>query len=326
MRRLIPLLVLCSCGALGMSSEQREQLYLHQRNAKLYKEGRHYAEALDQIRRGLEIAPDDYQLHLVRSYCLLSMAQESNDPVKLAQAAESFDKLRTLRSSEKLEPQAHLGYALVQQRLGMEQRAEAERVREELKRTSWSELERTQREAKAAEHERKATAHMQTAERELNGLAANGDLPLLAHYHLLQIHALANRYQAAISAGMTYLELASKQQERHQQQIQKTTNIGSEKYQRSQLQELVDQEIEVRALVAHLYWQTGEHQKSVEQLNRVLTLDPARSVDYYNRGRNYRALGKHEEMKRDFKKFIATTKLPPGAVQVTEAYAALRDP
>ena len=326
MRRLLPLLALCSCGAFGPGSERKQQLTLHQSNAQLYVDGRQFNQALDQVRRGLEIEPDDYKLNMIRSFCLLSLAQETNDPERLRQASEAFDKLLTLRASEKLEPKAHLGYALLQQRLGMQQRAEADRLNEELKRTTWTEVEKRQREAKTAEHEAKAVAHMKTAERELMGLATGGDLPLLAHYHLLQIYALQGRHRDAIDQGRTYLTLATKQQEAHRQQIEKTSSVGFEKDQRGQLQELIDKEIEVRALIAALHWKVGEHDQSIAQLDRVLTLDPARSVDYYNRGRSYQALGKPDEMKRDYKKFLATTKLPPGAVQVTEAYTALRNP
>lgn len=331
MTRLLPLLALCSlglasCGVFGLGSEKKQQLTLHQSNAQLYVDGRQYSQALDQVRRGLEIDPDDYKLNMIRSFCLLSLAQETNDADRLRQASEAFDKLLTLRASDKLEPKAHLGYALVQQRLGMQQRSEADRMNDELKRSNLSDLEKSSRENKATEHQRKAESHMQTAERELQGLAASGDLPLLAHYHLLQIYALQNRHREAIVEGTKYIELATKQQEAHRQQIEKTSSVGYEKDQRGQLQDLIDKEIEVRALLAHLHWKLGEHDLSVAQLDRVLTLDPARSVDYYNRGRSYQALNRPEEMRRDYKKFLATTKLPPGSAQVTEAYAALRNP
>ena len=323
MRNLAALFLLCSCGMLGPNSEQRQQLYFHQSNAKLYYESRHFDQALDQIQRGLAIEPDDYQLHLVKSMTLLRVAQERNDPAKLREAERSFDHLMTLRKVDKLEPQALLGYALMQQRLGLEQSTEAERIREELKRTAWSELERTQREAKANEHEQKAQSFMNIAERQLADLLKRGDLPDLAEYHLLQILSLQGRLAEAIEHGHAYLKHSAKNQALHHTNIERTPSVAYESFQRKELQDLINQEIEVRALLANLHFKLGQHAEVVAELDRVLALDPTRSIDYFNRGRSLKALGKTELMRRDYQKFVATTKLPPGSAQVTDACAEL---
>ena len=57
MLRLIPLLLLTSCGILfGLSEEDATNLARYQRNAATYYGGGEFARALDQARRGLEIS------------------------------------------------------------------------------------------------------------------------------------------------------------------------------------------------------------------------------------------------------------------------------
>jgi hypothetical protein len=59
-------------------------------------------------------------------------------------------------------------------------------------------------------------------------------------------------------------------------------------------------------------------------LDRVLQIDPARSVDYYNRGRVLLELQRQSTAKDDFRKFLATTNLPADNQKVTFAMAALK--
>ena len=45
--------------------------------------------------------------------------------------------------------------------------------------------------------------------------------------------------------------------------------------------------------------------------NRVLELDPSRSVDYFNRGKVLLELRRNEDAKEDFRRFLRLTNLPP---------------
>jgi len=75
--------------------------------------------------------------------------------------------------------------------------------------------------------------------------------------------------------------------------------------------------------LAQMYYDEKAYEKSREMLDRVLKLDPSRSVDYYNRGRVLMALGEKALAKADFRKFLATTDLPTTSDKTTLALRAL---
>ena len=322
-RFALPLL-LASCGVFGPTSQQQEQIYFHQQNAQYYMDGKRHSDALDQCRRGLELDPDDYKLNLIKAYCMLTLAKDTPDPVKVKQVADQFDYVLTLRSSNELEPKAWLGYALVQQKLGQLQIVEAERLRDEIARGVANTVDRASLEARRKEHEAKGKAFVGNAERALLQLVERGDVPMLAHYHLLQIRALEKDYAAAVVHGNAYIDLNEKAQKLRRDEIDRTMTAGYETFRRTQLQDLVAEEISVRAMLGNLYHKLGQHEQALAQLNRVLSLDPARSVDYYNRGRSLQALGRGDDARRDFTRFLATTNLPPGSEQVASAYKFLK--
>ena len=60
MHRTIPLLLLLgSCGVFGLSQEDRLSLSRYQSNAAIYWENGNLPQALDQVRRGLDLDPAD---------------------------------------------------------------------------------------------------------------------------------------------------------------------------------------------------------------------------------------------------------------------------
>jgi hypothetical protein len=54
-------------------------------------------------------------------------------------------------------------------------------------------------------------------------------------------------------------------------------------------------------------------------------MDPTRSTDYYNRARAYEKLGRNEDARRDYEKFLGTTKLPNGDERVAHAFDYISD-
>ena len=63
---------------------------------------------------------------------------------------------------------------------------------------------------------------------------------------------------------------------------------------------------------------------SLAQLDALIEMDPTRSTDYYNRARILEALGRTEPARRDFDKFLSSTRLPVGHEKVTHAFEFTR--
>jgi tetratricopeptide (TPR) repeat protein len=315
------LLLLASCGIFG-SSEDEEALARYQRNAALYYEGDRFDQALDQVRRGLEIDPDDYKLNLIRGWCLL---RQTSDARLLGPAAEQLDRVLELRGLDEQEPQALLGYAIVHGRMGFEQLGRAEQLRNEARRLKMTGDELERRQTEATELETSGRENLDLAEAQLQRLIDNGDRLLEAHYNTMYVKVWRNDYAGAIEHGNAYLTRVAALQDSIRRDLEHTLNIDYERELRIRLQRRIDEEIEVRAFLANLHYKQGHHELVVQQLDEVLTKNPQLYNEYYNRGRSELALGKAVEAKRDLEKFLATTRLPREHEEVQNALRLLRE-
>jgi tetratricopeptide (TPR) repeat protein len=330
---LLPLL-LCACSS--VSSEQRDQLALHQRNAKFYLEGNKLDQALQQIERGLEIEPDDYSLNAMRGAVLLRSSGSSlgTDHRLLDEATDQLAKVYDFRSIGRHEPYLLFDYARALQKQGRRHLGEAVRLRDQATRAPGSGTVAAEastapaptadelRERADAEQEI-ATSQLTQARELLESLVERGEILLQCHLHLVLIaqdlrdDELFRRHEA------TYLEQIKLDQTRVRREIERTSTPSWEQEQLAALRTMRDQELEMRSLFALFHWQRKEHEAALEHLNRVLEIDPARSTDYYNRGRVLLDLERRDDAKADFRKFLATTDLPSSSEKKTFAAQAL---
>ena len=317
MKRFLPLLLLASCGVFGATDQKRQDLAACQQRAKLYMEGHKYDQALDQIRRGLELSPDDYHLHSLRAWCRLY--QSRKDPALLDEAAREFELTQKLRSRSNHDGNTLFGYGLVQEDLGKRELRKAEAFHEERKRLDPMSAEAATKQAIATEHTNKAHAHLANSEATLNQLLEDGDRLLLARFHLMQIRGLRKDYAGVQEHARAYLARSAQSQDYWRKKYQSTRESHYEAHAQQQLQRLIDEEIEVRAYLANHHYDFGHPALAIEELDQILRLDPTRSNEYYERGRCYYKLGRHEDAAKDFEKFLATTRLPLGHPSVRDA-------
>jgi tetratricopeptide (TPR) repeat protein len=322
----LPLLLACglpSCGLLGMSDDDRGALARYQANAQLYYDGGNFDQALDQARRGLDIAPDDYKLHCLRGWCLLRLVPR--DPAMLARATEQFERVMAYRSPDEHGPQALLGYGLCHQRLAQERLEQAQALRDELARVKFDPGEANVRSAQIETHENVARGHLEIAGSQFQRLIDRGDALLEAHRNMMQTLALAQKYAPAVEHGNRFLQRCEQEQDRLKKELERTVVVAYERHVHGELDRLVDQEIEVRGFLANLFYKLGQHAQAVEQLDQILAEDPTRSTDYYNRARSLEALGRGQEAVRDYERFLATSKLPQGNERVAAALKSLHE-
>lgn len=319
MRHVVLLLLLCGCSSL--SHEEQQLLSSHQRNAKYYLEGGRLDQALNQVDRGLAIAPDDYQLRAMRGTVLLRQSGSalSTDHRLLDEATRSLTEVYESRSPTRHEPFVLLPYALALQKQGRRRLGEELRLRGQASRSPDQESLLAQAEAQRAE----AIELLTRARGVLDVLIERGELPRTAWNHKLQIAQDLGDDKAFVDAAHAYLDQAAKDQIAVRREIDRTLVPAYETERVQQLRALENEELEVRSLLADHHYTREQFHAALSQLDRVLELAPQRSTDYYNRGRVLMALGRGAEAKADFRKFLATSTLPPSSDKVTLATKAL---
>lgn len=320
---LIPLLMLTSCGMLGLTTEEQQALTSYQRNAKIYWGGGDIDRALDQVRRGLELAPHNYQLHVIKANCLLRKSK--GDSRMLDAAIAAFDHVMTLRGVNSQGPQARLGYATAYTRRGVASLRERQQINSDAARLG---LEGPELDVQTAHGDKlalDAAADLKLAKVELERMIDSGDYVLEAYFRLMQVSTWQGHHDEAIEMGGAYLERVTKLQDSIRENLQSTVYVEYERDLRIRLQNRLDEEIAVRAFLANLHYKSGRHALAVEQLNAVLTRNPRLHFEYYNRARSLLELGRTAEAKSDFERFLYSNNLPREHPQVKAALNALKE-
>ncbi|MHC5065019.1 MAG: tetratricopeptide repeat protein, partial [Planctomycetota bacterium] len=311
-------LILSSCGTFGQSDEERRRLTLYQQNAANFYEGQKFNQALAEVDKGLEIDPDDYRLHSIAAWCYLRSAR--GNAQLLAQSEQEFDKLYAMRPSSKHGAPVLLGYALCKQRLGIMHHARAQRLREEAAGRDLDDEARATRSARAIEHENMYRSYFQDADRVFQRLIARGESLRLAYKHSMEISVLEGDYVGAVEEGNLCLQRIEAEKRYQSQIISETMSVAREREERLLLQDLINQESRVRSALAEMHYRKKNYQLAVEQLNLLLSADPNRANDYYNRARALEALEERERAHRDYQKFLTITDLPMGDARVKRAF------
>ncbi|HEX5052220.1 MAG TPA: tetratricopeptide repeat protein [Planctomycetota bacterium] len=319
MRYAVLLAFLSACTAI--STEDGDRLASHQRNAKYYFDGGRLPQAMDQIERGLEIAPDDYMLNSLKGAVLLrsSASAQSTDHKRLDEATEVLAKVYETRSANRHQPYLLLNYALALQKQGQRHLGEAIRLEGQATRTpNASELE-----DKAKAERQLANDNLIAARDMLGVLIERGEVLRIAHNHRFQIAEQLGDQKLIAESSKAYLEQVAADQAAAQREIERTVEAKWEAEQLATLRSLREEELEVRAILAKSEYDRQDYVSALTHLNRVLELDPQRSVDYYNRGRVLLDLKQTDAAKKDFERFLATTNLPSTSEKKTFAITAL---
>lgn len=320
MRYAAFLLLLCACSSL--SYEDRDQLALNQRNAQYYYEGNRLDQAMGQCERGLEIDPDDYKLNTIKGAILLKTSGSAlgQDHRMLDEATAVLAQVYESRSPNRHEPSLLMTYALALQKQGRRHLGEAVSLRDQATRAQDKQPLLDQ----ASRAQEQANDKLVQARDLLEVLIERGELLRLCHYHTLLIAQDLRDTEAFDAAAKAYLEQLAKEQEAVERNITQTPIPGFEQEQLQLRQTLKQEELEVRVLLAEQHYLRKQYEPALAMLDRVLEIDPSRSVDYYNRGRLLLELNRQQDAKEDFKRFIQTTNLPADNQKRTFAATVLK--
>lgn len=319
MRLIAPLLLLCACTTL--STDELAQLEAHQRNAALFYEGGKLDQALDQAERGLALEPDDYKLNAIRGAVLL---RGSGDDHRLldqatAQLAEVYDWRWPLQH----EPYLLLFYGRAEQKQGLRRFAEAIRLEDQGTRAADPERQRElKQQAEALRTE--ARERLLFADEVLSYLVERGELLRVTHNQRLQIASQLGNDAQFLASSKAFFEQTATDQKVTRELIERTTTPAFEQEKLKELQDLLDEEADARAMVSDWQFRRGEFTESLAHINRVLEIDPQRITDYYNRGMVHYALKDLEKAKADFRLFLGASPLPATSEKKLFAAKVLR--
>jgi tetratricopeptide (TPR) repeat protein len=316
MRSLPLLFVFAACTAL--SPDERQQLASYQSNAQLYFDGGKLDQALGMIQRGLELDPYDYKLRSLQGATLLRQSGPplGGDHSKLDAALADLEQVYGWRAPERHDTHLLFFYALARQKQGLRLTAEAARQQGAARNSAAAT-------GAAAATEASAQQEFAAAAEVLQIVLDRGEQLRLCHYHLMQIAALTHDADGVVRHGNAYLDAAGKEQALRRSNYERTTVLPYESEQKTALETLRDEEIQVRTFLANRLFDQKDYALALTHVDAVLALDPTRSANHYNRGRILRLLGRTEEAKADMRKFLATTTLPPDNPKVVDAVEIL---
>lgn len=318
---VLPLL-LAACGS--VSSEQKSQLASYQHNARLYWEAGKLENSLGLIDKGLEIDPYDYQLRTLRGAILLrqSGTLSATDSRKLEAAMQELAEVYAMRSPSQHDPQLLFWYGRALLHQGMRINSEALRLRSQAQQSAEA-ADRRKLSDDADSLQRQARQTLDTARTMFLTLLERGNLPRESHKHLVQIADACNRPDEVVEHAKAYFVQLQKDRELVEKRMLETAVVGYEQELLGQRRALRDEEIMARVLLANFHVDRSEYEAALEHLDIVLQLDPTRSNDYYNRGAVLRHLGREEQAKNDYRKFLATSTLPATSPKKLEALRVL---
>ena len=313
------LLPLVACSS--TTSQEQRHLAAYQHNAKLYFENRKLDQAMQMVERGLEIESDNYQLRALRGALLLelSVQRDKTDHKLLREALTQFEQLEDERSMARHEPYFVFYSALALQRDGMRHVGEAARLRSPAAASGDADAIRAQADAE----DEAANAALAEARSRLEVLLDRGEMARFCHYHLMQIAATGQQADGVVEHGKNYLEVAKKDLERIEKEIQLAKQKGWENELMANRERLRGEELRTRSFLADFHNDRKQFAAARAHLDEILKLDPTRSADYYNRGAVLRELKEIEAAKADFRRFLATSPLPADSPKKTDAVQAL---
>lgn len=318
------LLSLLFCACTSLSSEEQSLLAGYQQRALTFFEGNHQNQAMGQIEKGLEIAPDDYKLTALKGCVMLRQSGDamSTDHRLLDEATALLAQVYDERSPSRHEPYLLLNYGLALQKQGRRRLGEAIRLNGQATRTAEPSVAEGLRAQATAQSEQAQVLLAQAAE-QFDVLIERGELPRIAHNHRMQIARDQGDDERFVREAGEYLNQCKLAQEVTQKRIEETGSVRHELEQMQWLEKLRGEELEVRGLIAQFHYEHKNHQAALDQLNRVLELDPRRFADYYNRGRVLLELGRLADAQADMRKFLADPTLPSTSDKATFAVKVL---
>lgn len=308
------LLLLAGCALWNalrpLSSEEERRLGQYRTNARQYYEGGRYAQALQQAQKGLEIDEDDEYLLLLLGWIHLRL--ETRDDIWAAERYFERVGRKPLFGSENRD--AVLGHGLSLRRQGDFLDAAAALA---LQSAGPDPAKSAAARKTKAESERKYAAAAERLERALE-LNPEGTDALDA---LQQIYALQGEIEKSVACGRRFIEIAAKSRPLWERQLLRTDiSTEEEKLARAKVESNRRREVASHSLAANCLFKLRRFEEAKTHLDALLTIDPERPEEYFNRALCKEGLGDLEGAVKDLEVFLRKTPLGFESPQVRRAY------
>lgn len=331
MRALLVLVALLASviggGCASTDEDETLEVSIYLQNAQGYVDGGRYDEALNQFRRALAVDPGNSKALLGEAFALLYLGQGQGDTAaaRIQEADRAFAGLEPERYDEN-SWKVNLGRGMVNARLA-ELYSNAAEMRNGAA-AGGDTIASTERDHARAEVARRDAA----AEREFTAVLARTDQPLArdnlaALFYLARHHALRATDNAGYDRALEFFRRYAVQVERSKALWRNSikSDAANAPLYESRLQGAERQEVALRDLVANIHFKRRDHAASMEELNRILAIEPENSRAYLNRARNEEELGRYGEAADDYRRFLALTDDPPTTSAVITATERMRE-
>jgi tetratricopeptide (TPR) repeat protein len=315
---LLPLL-LPACGLLPLSGEKQRAFDVHYQNAQYWYDAGDFNRARQQAHRALAIDGGDRELLLLLGWIHLKRGT-------LEDVYEAERYLDQVAGGGLFRPRwykATLGLGLALRRQGDYLRETAERMeREEIRPASSKDpKEEVARLRRRAEEKYAKAVELLEETVTLDPL----DPHPLALDNLQQLHALRGEAERSLACGTRFVEQARASRQFWTRKLEEPNlSAEDERVARQRLAENLVREVESRGLAANLLFKNGRFAEAAVELDALLSLDPDRPEEYYNRARCRGELGEKEGAVADLQEFLRRTSLSYDAPEVRRAYDLIR--
>ncbi len=276
-------------GCSGLSKQEQDQFDIYMRNGQRYYDGGRYEQAEQQIRQALEIKEDDKKTRLMLAWTLLQLGS----PQQLREANEEFESLVRKHDDDY---RVRLGYGTTQYKIAL---LRAKQIPVLERRGDIELLERAQKEHDDA---------LEVAKSEFETvLELNPDDPS-ALSNLGQVLALEGDADGAVALFERFLGLAEKTR-RYLEGQKRSRVITADQLEilNAKIDRNIRREVTVRDLVANIYFDQGRPEAAIDQLTRILALEPNWIDTYLQRARCWSRLAEYDKAVDDVETFLRKT-------------------
>jgi tetratricopeptide (TPR) repeat protein len=299
-------LLLPGCSSTGENEEERFSLY-HENSLNYYDRGS-YPQALHQANMALAIEPEDFEVLLIKAFCLIKLGKASGNPIMLDESVEIFEALlETGDGRDKFQTWFGLGSACLAR--SFEHQAELERIRKRLgseflsaeARQLYEEALRTETAAYSARLEQGEDALRRVLDFPLQKDNAYALVDLV-----LTLNALGSDSVEALSLAERALVQLDESTQVTQNQLQKTTKLSAAG--KVDLEQRIannrEKETMLRDLVATMHYNAGDMDGFFRQMRILEERKLMGEVQYFNRAAVHEQLGNYGSAADDLEQFL----------------------
>lgn len=290
-----------------MSEEEQERFSLHQKNSQEFYSNGSYRQAVQQAEMALVFDKESVGMRLMRGFCLTKLGEASRSPRVLDEAIRILEELATETGDTQYRVwlgvgQAHLARALLSE--------------SEIGRIQWQLgsdfLDAAGRRAEEQNLEDERLGYEHNLERCEHGLLKVLEFPLQEDnsYALIEMALVLNIQEGREDEALEYSERAV----RELMQSNKVTNntlqenpnltASFELSLEARIEDNLGMERQLRANMAHIYYDRGDNQAALEILNELERRQLMQANYYEFRATVHERLGMLDEAVLDLETFL----------------------